>query len=35
LTYLIDKNGKIRARFQGEVDPKKIENLLKPLLVQP
>jgi cytochrome c biogenesis protein CcmG/thiol:disulfide interchange protein DsbE len=35
LTYLIDKKGKIRARFQGEVDPKKIEKLLKPLIVQP
>jgi peroxiredoxin len=34
LTYLIDRNGKIRARFQGEVDPKKIEKVLKPLLLQ-
>jgi peroxiredoxin len=35
LTYLIDRNGKIRARFQGEVDPKTIEKILKPLLSQP
>jgi len=35
LTYLIDKHGLIRARFQGEVDPKEIEKQWKALLAQP
>jgi thiol-disulfide isomerase/thioredoxin len=35
LTYLIDRNGKIRARFQGETDPRKIETQLKLLLSRP
>ncbi len=32
LTYLIDRNGIIQARFQGETDPKVIEKRLKTLL---
>lgn len=32
ITYLIDRNGTIRARFQGETDTKKILAALKPLL---
>ncbi len=35
LTYLIDKHGIVRARFQGETDPKTIESQLKDLLDQP
>jgi thiol-disulfide isomerase/thioredoxin len=35
LTYLIDRNGKIRARFQGETDRRKIETQLKLLLSRP
>ncbi len=32
LTYLIDKNGKVRARFQGETNPAAIEKQLRLLL---
>ena len=32
LTYLIDRNGIVRARFQGETDLKSIEKQLKALL---
>lgn len=35
LTYLIDRNGVVRARFQGETDPKLIEQRLKTMLAQP
>jgi len=35
LSYLIDRNGIIRAKFQGEVEPKTIEAKLKALLAQP
>ncbi|HUV69950.1 MAG TPA: TlpA disulfide reductase family protein [Terracidiphilus sp.] len=34
LTYLIDRNGIVRARFQGETDPKIIEKQLKLLLLR-
>jgi peroxiredoxin len=34
LTYLIDRKGKVRARFQGETDLKVIEKQLKALLVE-
>jgi thiol-disulfide isomerase/thioredoxin len=34
VTYLIDRNGEIRARFQGETDLNAIEMKLKPLLLQ-
>jgi thiol-disulfide isomerase/thioredoxin len=32
LTYLIDKHGIVRARFQGETNPKTIEKQLKAML---
>ena len=32
VTYLIDRNGTIQDRFQGETDPAKIEAALKRLL---
>ena len=32
LTYLIDRRGRVRARFQGEVDPASIEKQLKLML---
>ncbi|HMD76446.1 MAG TPA: TlpA disulfide reductase family protein [Terracidiphilus sp.] len=32
LTYLVDRNGEVRARFQGETDLKTIEKRLKALL---
>ena len=35
LTYLIDRNGIVRAKFQGETDPKTIQNKLQELLTQP
>jgi peroxiredoxin len=35
VTYLIDRNGAIRARFQGETDLSKIEAELKELLAAP
>ena len=35
LTFLIDRNGVVRARFQGETDLKGIENRLRTLLAQP
>jgi peroxiredoxin len=35
LTYLIDKHGVIRARFQGETDLAKIQKQWKALLAQP
>ncbi len=35
LTYLIDRKGIIRARFQGETDPKTIEKQFKALLAEP
>lgn len=35
LTYLIDRNGVVRARFQGSADLKAVESRLKELLAQP
>jgi peroxiredoxin len=35
LTYLIDRHGIVRARFQGETDLKTIEKQLKALLAEP
>jgi peroxiredoxin len=35
LTYLIDRNGIVRAKFQGETDLKTIEKQLKALLAEP
>ncbi len=35
LTYLIDRHGIVRARFQGETDLKIIEKQLKALLAEP
>ena len=35
VTYLIDRKGAIRARFQGEIDLNKIEAELKELLAAP
>ncbi len=35
LTFLIDRNGRVRARFQGETDPGKIEASLRSLLTTP
>jgi peroxiredoxin len=35
LTYLIDRNGIIRAKFQGETDLKTMEQQLKALLAEP
>jgi len=35
MTYLIDRNGTVRAQFQGETDVKEIERQLKLLLSQP
>jgi thiol-disulfide isomerase/thioredoxin len=35
LIYLIDRDGTVRAQFQGETDPKTIETQLKALLAQP
>ena len=32
LTFLIDRSGRIRARFQGETDPKAIEKQVQALL---
>jgi thiol-disulfide isomerase/thioredoxin len=32
VTYLIDRNGKVSARFQGETDLKKMESKIKELL---
>jgi cytochrome c biogenesis protein CcmG, thiol:disulfide interchange protein DsbE len=34
LTYLIDRNGVVRARFQGETAPSKIEKQLRLMLSQ-
>ncbi len=34
LTYLIDRNGKVRAQYQGETDLKTIEKQLKALLAE-
>lgn len=34
LTYLIDQNGVVRARFEGETDPGKIEKQLRRMLDQ-
>lgn len=34
LTYLIDRNGKVRAKFQGETDLKTIEKQLNALLAE-
>jgi cytochrome c biogenesis protein CcmG, thiol:disulfide interchange protein DsbE len=34
LTYLIDRNGVVRSRFEGETDPGKIEKQIKLLLQQ-
>lgn len=35
LTYLIDRNGVVRARFQGETDVKVIEKRLKTMIARP
>jgi glutathione peroxidase-family protein len=35
LTYLVDRNGEVRARFQGETNLKTIEKRLKTLLSKP
>lgn len=35
VTYLIDRKGVIRARFEGETELRKIENQLKSLLAAP
>ena len=35
LTFLIDRDGVVRARFQGETDAKKIESRVKALLREP
>jgi peroxiredoxin len=35
LTYLIDRNGNVRAQFQGETDLKVMEKQLKTLLAEP
>ena len=35
LTYLIDRDGVVRARFQGETDLKTIEKRLQTILAQP
>jgi len=35
LTFLIDRNGVVRARFQGETDVKKIESRVNALLREP
>jgi peroxiredoxin len=35
VTYLIDRKGVIRARFEGETELQKIENQLKSLLAAP
>jgi peroxiredoxin len=34
LSFLIDKKGRVRARFQGETDPKTIEKKWKELLAE-
>jgi hypothetical protein len=34
LTYLIDRKGKVRAKFQGETDLKTIEMQMKALLTE-
>jgi cytochrome c biogenesis protein CcmG/thiol:disulfide interchange protein DsbE len=34
LTFLVDRNGMVRAKFQGETDLKTIEKQLRMLLVQ-
>jgi hypothetical protein len=35
LTYLIDRRGIVRAKFQGEIDLKIIEKQVKDLLTEP
>ena len=35
LTFLIDRNGVVRARFQGETDVKAIESRMNALLTEP
>jgi peroxiredoxin len=35
LTFLIDRNGVVRARFQGETDVKSIERTVNALLIEP
>jgi hypothetical protein len=35
LSYLIDRNGVVRARFQGETDVKSMENQMRALLAEP
>ena len=35
VTYLIDRQGRIRARYQGETDPETIEKELRLLLSAP
>ncbi len=35
LTFLIDRNGVVRARFQGETDVKTIEGMINALLLEP
>jgi cytochrome c biogenesis protein CcmG/thiol:disulfide interchange protein DsbE len=35
LTFLIDRNGEVRAQFQGETDLKTIEDRLKQILSEP
>ena len=35
MTYLIDRDGKVRAQFQGETNLMTIEEQLLPLLSQP
>jgi peroxiredoxin len=35
LTFLIDRNGVVRARFQGETDVKRIESKVDALLAEP
>jgi glutathione peroxidase-family protein len=35
LTFLIDRDGKVRAQFQGETGLKTIEDQLKRLLSEP
>ena len=35
LTFLIDRDGVVRARYQGETDPKVIENRIRAMLAQP
>ena len=35
LTYLIDRNGRVRAKFQGETDLKTLQKQLEVLLAEP